>query len=942
MKKLPKINTSKLLKAALPYILVGLMATKLGQAYRMASGGDVLDRIFGAFLKIGEAFTNPLPSLHPFDLLVGAACGALLWFIVYQKSKNARKYRRGAEYGTARWGNAKDIEPFIDPDFSQNILLSETERLTLGKIADPEKRNVNLNVLVIGGSGSGKTRYHIKPNLLQMNASYVCSDPKGTVIEEVGRALVRGGYKIKVLNTIDFSCSMHYNPFVYLHSETDILTLVTVIMTNTQGEAKGGDDFWQKAEALLYQALIAYIYYEAPAEERNMNTLLDMLNACECREDDENFKSAVDLLFEQLEQRNPDHFAARQYKKFKMAAGKTLKSILISCGARLAPFDIAAVREMMSYDELELEKLGDEKTALFAVVSDTDPTFNFISAMMYSQMFNVLCDRALKVYHGRLPIHVTCLFDEFANQKIPNWEHLVSVIRSRNISAHIVLQTFSQLKGMYKDNAETVAGCCSTMLFLGGKEESSLKMVSGLLGKETIDTMNESDSRGAQRTYGLNYQKLGKELMSVDELAVMPSSRCIVQVQGVRPFYSKKYDLTKHPQYKYTADAKRQYAKEFRKAKQAEKQGSAFVQKAKDMFGSIGQTVATAVQEHKGGLVMAGAIAMLIIMVFSSLSSCSVMMDGAMSAVLGTSYTSEDPDIIQTEANYTALETALQNELANIERTHPGYDEYRYDVDSIGHNPNELISYLTAKFDAFTPAQVQAELEAMFDRQYSLTTREVVEIRTRTVTSTDPETGETTEDEEEYEYYILYVTLRNKGFGAVALENLDEEQKERYTATLSLKGNKPYLFGSDIYANESTGEDYDIPGEALADPDFAALIAEAEKYLGFPYVWGGSSPSTSFDCSGFVCYVYTHSGVHNLPRTTAQGIYNQCAHIPMSEAKPGDIIFFTGTYNSPGPVSHVGIYVGNNMMIHCGSPIQYARTDSSYWSQHFYAIGRLN
>lgn len=635
MKKLPKINTSKLLKAALPYILVGLMATKLGQAYRMASGGDVLDRIFGAFLKIGEAFASPLPSLHPFDLLVGAACGALLWFIVYQKSKNARKYRRGAEYGTARWGNAKDIEPFIDPDFSQNILLSETERLTLGKIADPEKRNVNLNVLVIGGSGSGKTRYHIKPNLLQMNASYVCSDPKGTVIEEVGRALVRGGYKIKVLNTIDFSCSMHYNPFVYLHSETDILTLVTVIMTNTQGEAKGGDDFWQKAEALLYQALIAYIYYEAPAEERNMNTLLDM-------------------------------------------------------------------------------------------------------------------------------------------------------------------------------------------------------------------------------------------------------------------------------------------------------------------FGSIGQTVATAVQEHKGGLVMAGAIAMLIIMVFSSLSSCSVMMDGAMSAVLGTSYTSEDPDIIQTEANYTALETALQNELANIERTHPGYDEYRYDVDSIGHNPNELISYLTAKFDAFTPAQVQAEMETMFDRQYSLTTREVVEIRTRTVTSTDPETGETTEDEEEYEYYILYVTLRNKGFGAVALENLDEEQKERYTATLSLKGNKPYLFGSDIYANESAGEDYDIPGEALADPDFAALIAEAEKYLGFPYVWGGSSPSTSFDCSGFVCYVYTHSGVHNLPRTTAQGIYNQCAHIPMSEAKPGDIIFFTGTYNSPGPVSHVGIYVGNNMMIHCGSPIQYARTDSSYWSQHFYAIGRLN
>ena len=560
MKMKKQLDIKKLLLLNMPYILMGLFATNFGEGWRMAVGADASAKMLSFFSTLPVALASWWPSLHPLDLLVGLCCGAGLRLAVYLKSKNAKKYRHGMEYGSARWGTAKDIEPFIDPDFSQNILLSDTERLTLGKIADPEKRNVNLNVLVIGGSGSGKTRYHIKPNLLQMNASYVCSDPKGTVIEEVGRAMVRGGYKIKVLNTIDFACSMHYNPFVYLHSETDILTLVTVIMANTQGDAKGGDDFWQKAEALLYQALIAYIYYEAPAEEKNMNTLLDMLNACECREDDENFKSAVDLLFEQLENRNPDHFAVRQYKKFKMAAGKTLKSILISCGARLAPFDIAAVREMMSYDELQLEKLGDEKSVLFAVVSDTNPTFNFISAMMYSQMFNVLCDRALKVYHGRLPIHVTCLFDEFANQKIPNWEHLVSVIRSRNISAHIVLQTYSQLKGMYKDNAETVAGCCSTMLFLGGKEESSLKMVSGLLGKETIDTMNESDSRGAQRTYGLNYQKLGKELMSVDELAVMPSSRCIVQVQGVRPFYSRKFDLTKHPQYKYTADANPKYA----------------------------------------------------------------------------------------------------------------------------------------------------------------------------------------------------------------------------------------------------------------------------------------------------------------------------------------------------------------------------------------------
>lgn len=562
MKKLPKINAAQALKASLPYVINGLLCTKLGEAYRLTTGTDILDKVLGTFTTLGTVFQNPFPSLHPFDLFVGAAAAVLVRAILYFKAKNAKKYRHGEEYGTARWGTQKDIEPFINPDFSQNILLTDTERLTLGKIADPEKRNVNLNVLVIGGSGSGKTRYHIKPNLLQMNGSYVCSDPKETVVEEVGRVLLQQGhYKLKILNTIDFSASMHYNPFHYLHSETDILSLVTVIMENTQGkDSKGGDDFWSKAEALLYQALIAYIYYEAPAEEKNMTTLLDMLNACECREDDENFKSAVDLLFEQLQQKNPDHFAVRQYLKFKMAAGKTLKSILISCGARLAPFDIQAVREMMEYDELELEKLGDEKIALFAVVSDSDPTFNFISAMMYSQMFNVLCNRALTVYHGRLPVHVTCLFDEFANQKIPNWGHLVSVIRSRNISAHIVLQTYSQLKGMYKDNAETIAGCCSSLLFLGGKEESSLKMVSTMLGKETIDTYNTSDTRGTSRSYGLNYQKLGKELKSVDELAVMPSSRCILQVQGVRPFYSRKYDLTRHPMYKYIADANPKYA----------------------------------------------------------------------------------------------------------------------------------------------------------------------------------------------------------------------------------------------------------------------------------------------------------------------------------------------------------------------------------------------
>ena len=558
MKNLPKINPSKALKVSLPYLIAGLLCTKLGEAYRLTTGGDVLDKLLAAFTKLGLVFQNPLPSFHPFDLLVGVVAAVLLRLVVWSKIKNAKKYRHGEEYGTARWGNEKDIAPFINSDFSQNILLTDTERLTLGKIADPEKRNVNLNVLVIGGSGSGKTRYHIKPNLLQMNASYVCSDPKGTVVEEVGRALVQQGhYKLKILNTIDFSCSMHYNPFHYLHSETDILSLVTVIMENTQSkESKGGDDFWSKAEALLYQALIAYIYYEAPEEEKNMTTLLDMLNACECREDDENFKSAVDLLFEQLEQRDANHFAVRQYKKFKMAAGKTLKSILISCGARLAPFDIQAVREMMEYDELELEKLGEEKIALFAVVSDSDPTFNFISAMMYSQMFNVLCNRALTVYHGRLPVHVRCLIDECANiGQIPKLEKLVATIRSREISACLVLQAQSQLKAIYKDNADTIIGNMDTSIFLGGKEPTTLKELAAVLGKETIDTYNTGESRGRETSHSLNYQKLGKELMSQDELAVMDGGKCILQLRGVRPFLSDKYDITKHPNYPYTADA---------------------------------------------------------------------------------------------------------------------------------------------------------------------------------------------------------------------------------------------------------------------------------------------------------------------------------------------------------------------------------------------------
>ena len=509
----------------------------------------------GALSGLGTLLSeNPLPSFHPRDLLIGAAGAAAIRAVVYFKAKNAKKYRQGVEYGSARWGGPKDIAPFIAPKFDQNILLTQTERIMLGRNKIP-KYNINKNVLIIGGSGSGKTRFHIKPNLMQMNASYIVTDPKGTVVLECGKMLKRGGYEIKILNTIDFKQSMRYNPFRYIRCENDILKLVNCIMENTKGEdSKGGEDFWAKAEALYYQALIAYIWYEAPEEEKNMTTLLEMLNASEVREEDENFKNAVDLMFEQLEKRDPEHFAVRQYKKYKLAAGKTAKSILISCGARMAPFDIREVRQLMEGDDLELDKIGDRKTALFCVVSDTDTTFNFIAAMVYTQMFNVLCDEALK-NGGALKTHVTCLLDEFANQKIPNFQHLISVIRSREISAHIVVQTQSQLKALYKDHAETIIGNCSCVLFLGGKERSTLKEISETLGKETIDMFNTSDTRGSQRSMGVNYQKLGKELMSTDELAVMDGGKCILQVQGVRPFFSDKYDITRHPQYKYLSDA---------------------------------------------------------------------------------------------------------------------------------------------------------------------------------------------------------------------------------------------------------------------------------------------------------------------------------------------------------------------------------------------------
>ena len=543
----------------IPYLFILWACLKLGTAYRLAPGADFAHKLMGLGQSIGPAFADFAPGLAPFDWLIGIVGAVGFRLLIYFKSKNAKKFRRDEEYGSARWGTEKDIKPFVDPKFENNVILTKTEFLSMNTRPKNPANARNLNACIIGSSGSGKTRFWLTPQLLQAHCSYVCVDPKGGVLSQVGAFLQRRGYQVKVFNSIDFSKSMHYNPLSYIHNEADILKFVDTLIANTKGEGKEGDPFWTKAETLLYCALIAYIIFEAPAEDRNINTLVDMISGMDVKEDDESYMNAVDYMFKGLEKRKPDCFAVKQYKKYKLASGKTLKSILISCGARLAAFDIQAVRDMMEYDEMELDKLVDEKIALFAVVSDSDPTFNFISAMMYSQMFNVLCNRALNKYHGRLPVHVTCLFDEFANQKIPNWEHLVSVIRSRNISAHIVLQTYSQLKGMYQDNAETIAGCCSSMLFLGGKEETSLKMVSTMLGKETIDTFNTSDTRGTSRSYGLNYQKLGKELMSVDELAVMPSSRCILQVQGVRPFYSRKYDLTRHPMYRYTADADSRY-----------------------------------------------------------------------------------------------------------------------------------------------------------------------------------------------------------------------------------------------------------------------------------------------------------------------------------------------------------------------------------------------
>ena len=546
---------TKLLALYLPYLLLGLVATNFGEAWRLAEGKELGERIMSMMGTLPSAFANPLPSLHPLDLLVGLCCGAGLRLAVYLRGKNAKKYRHGMEYGSARWGNAKDIEPFQAPKFEDNIILTKTERLMMSNRPPDPKNARNKNVLIVGGSGSGKTRFWLKPNLLQCHSSYVITDPKGSIVVECGNALLKNGYKVKILNTINFKKSMHYNPFAYVHSEKDILKLVTTLMTNTKGEGSGGDPFWEKSERLLLTALIAYLHYEAPVEEQNFATLLEMLNTMQVLEDDEEYQNPVDLLFEELAKKKPNSFAGRQYKLYKLAAGKTAKSILISCGARLAPFDIQELRDLTMYDELQLDTLGDKKTALFLIMSDTDSTFNFLISMVYTQLFNLLCDKADDVYGGKLPIHVRCLIDECANiGQIPNLEKLVATIRSREISACLVLQARSQLKAIYKDNADTIVGNMDSQIFLGGSEPTTLKDLSEMLGKETIDAFNTSDTRGNSPSYGTTFQKMGHELLSRDELAVLDGGKCILQLRGVRPFLSDKYDLTQHPNYKLTSD----------------------------------------------------------------------------------------------------------------------------------------------------------------------------------------------------------------------------------------------------------------------------------------------------------------------------------------------------------------------------------------------------
>ena len=574
--KIKEVNKKQLILKSAPYVILGYVLNKESWLYGQQAGENTLLKVLDTINGIGDAFQNPFPSIAPVDLLAGIGCGIGFRLIVYYKAKHAKKFRQGVEYGSARWGLPRDIKPYMDPVFENNILLTATEQLMMSGRPKKPKYARNKNVLVIGGSGSGKTRFYVKPNLMQMHSSYVVTDPKGTVLVECGKMLVKNHYRVKVLNTINFAKSMHYNPFAYIRSEKDILKLVNTIIANTKGEGQqAGEDFWTKAEKLYYTALIAYIWYEAPEEEQNFSMLIDLIDASEAREDDENFKNAVDLLFEELEQKNPNHFAVRQYKKYKLAAGKTAKSILISCGARLAPFDIKELRDLTSYDELELDTLGEKKTALFVIISDTDATFNFLVSIMYTQLFNLLCDKADDVYNGRLPIHVRCLLDEFANiGQIPNFEKLIATIRSREISASIILQSKSQLKVIYKDHADTIEGNCDTTLFLGGKEKTTLKEMAEMLGKETIDLYNISDTRGTSQSYGTNYQKTGKELMSQDEIAVMDGGKCIMQLRGVRPFFSDKFDITQHKQYHLLSDYDEKNAFDIEKYLKSVKPGS--------------------------------------------------------------------------------------------------------------------------------------------------------------------------------------------------------------------------------------------------------------------------------------------------------------------------------------------------------------------------------
>ena len=916
-----KPEMKKLIIANLPYLLFVYLFGKLGQTYRLAAGADLSEKLLHLADGFSLAFESAAPSFHLFDLAVGVAGAVALRLMVYCKSKNAKKYRRGVEYGSARWGGPKDIAPYIDPVFDNNILLTQTERLTMNNRPKDPKTARNKNVLVIGGSGSGKTRFFVKPNLMQCVSkdyptSFVITDPKGSLIGEVGQLLVRCGYRVKVLNTINFSKSMRYNPFRYIHSEKDILKLVNTLICNTKGEGeKSAEDFWIKSERLLYSALIGYIWYEAPDDEMNFTTLLEMINASEAREDDPEFQSPVDQMFERLEEKDPEHFAVRQYRKFLLSAGKTRSSILISCGARLAPFDIREVRELMEDDELELDTIGDKKTALFLIMSDTDTTFNFILAMVQSQLINLLCDRADDKYGGRLPVHVRLILDEFANiGQIPNFDKLIATIRSREISASIILQSQSQLKAIYKDAAEIISDNCDCTLFLSGRGKNAK------LKPYRAAAKAERKSIAANAEFA--YQKSLRDNPELAQAVKNPVSR----------FWQKQH-------------IKREYAKAARAAGQTA-QGAASTAKttaaaAKKAAEKSRQAASFAARHWKGALIV-GGVGLMLLLVMGGLQSCTAMFGSTGTGLAATSYLSEDSDMLGAEAAYAALEADLQHELDNYESLHPGYDEYRFDLDEIKHDPYVLTSILSALHNGvFTLGEVQGDLAMLFEKQYILTQTIETETRYRTETRTDSE-GNTYTVEVPYTYYICNVKLENFDLSHLPIYILTEEQMGFYAAYMQTLGNRPDLFPNGSYPHASTPKEptyYEIPPEALKDEAFAAMIAEAEKYVGYPYVWGGSSPSTSFDCSGFISWVINHSG-WNVGRQTAQGLYNICTPVSPEQAKPGDLVFFVGTYDTAG-MSHVGLYVGNSVMLHCGDPISYTNLNSSYWQQHFYCYGRL-